>query len=148
VGQDESLLAALRKLLRREVGGAPVVDARGKLVGILSEHDFLTRELGMIQEVARDPGTKRGVLARRLEETTVGQVMSHPPVSVEASAPLTAAVRLFVERRLRRLPVTREGHLVGVLTRADVLRAVGGQWESLGGPDPASSAGTEPERRS
>jgi nucleotide-binding universal stress UspA family protein/predicted transcriptional regulator len=148
VGQDEPLLAALRKLLRRGVGGAPVVDPRGKLVGVLSEHDFLTRELGMIQEVARDPGTKRGALARRLEETTVGQVMSHPPVSVEESAPLTAAVRLFVERRLRRLPVTREGHLVGVLTRADVLRAVGGQWESLGDPGPASSAGTEPERRS
>jgi CBS domain-containing protein len=60
----------------------------------------------------------------------VSRVMAHPAVSVEDTAPLSAAIRLFRERRLRRLPVTRHGKLVGIVTRADVLRAMASQWQS------------------
>ena len=53
---DESIGAALRKLLRRRVSGAPVVDAAGKLVGVISEHDLLEWQAAELERLTRDPG--------------------------------------------------------------------------------------------
>jgi nucleotide-binding universal stress UspA family protein/predicted transcriptional regulator len=120
---DERLATAAQKLLRR-ASAAPVVDAEGRLVGVLSEHDLLAWAAALPDVLAQDPGSAPSELARRLERATVGQVMSHASVTIGDSAPLAAAIRLLVERQLRLLPVTSEGNLVGVLTRADVLESL------------------------
>ena len=59
--------------------------------------------------------------------------MSHPAITIDAGASLTEAVHLLQERQLRRLPVTENGQLVGIITRADVLKAMAAQWEATAG---------------
>jgi nucleotide-binding universal stress UspA family protein/predicted transcriptional regulator len=130
VRDDESLLVAIRKLLRRRISGAPVVNADGDLVGVISEHDLIEWQARLADSLVRSESLAPDEYARRLEGEPVSRVMAHPAVSVEDTAPLSAAIRLFRERRLRRLPVTRHGKLVGIVTRADVLRAMASQWQS------------------
>lgn len=133
VRDDEPLTAVLRKLLRGQISGAPVVDGSGKLVGVISEHDLLAWQARLVDELSRDPGLDPSEYARRLETTSAGQVMGRPPLVIEASATLQAAVELFLQQRARRLPVVREGALVGILTRADVLRAMAHRWQVTSG---------------
>jgi nucleotide-binding universal stress UspA family protein/predicted transcriptional regulator len=133
VREDEPLSVALRKLLRRRVSGAPVVNAAGDLVGVLAEHDLLEWQARLIDALSEELTLEPSEYARRLEIDTVGQVMSHPAMTIDESTPLSAALHLFRERRFRRLPVTREGRLVGILARADVLRAMAAQWQATVG---------------
>jgi nucleotide-binding universal stress UspA family protein/predicted transcriptional regulator len=128
---DESIGAALRKLLRRRVSGAPVVDVDGELVGIISEHDLLEWQAAELERLTKDPGIDPQELARRLETESVGALMSHPAVTIESTASLAAALHLFLERRFRRLPVVEDGRVVGILSRSDVLKAMAQQWETL-----------------
>jgi nucleotide-binding universal stress UspA family protein len=133
VREDEPLSVALRKLLRRRVSGAPVVNAAGDLVGVLAEHDLLEWQARLIDALSEELTLEPSEYARRLEIDTVGQVMSHPAMTIDESTPLSAAIHLFRERRFRRLPVAREGRLVGILARADVLRAMAAQWQATVG---------------
>ena len=145
VRADEPLLAALRTLLQRGVSGAPVVDAAGELVGVISEHDLVEWQGRLVDRLTTDPPAGATEYARRLESETVDQIMSRPAVTIEESAPLSEAIRLFRERRSRRLPVTSGGRLVGIVTRGDVLKAMGVQWERTaeGGDVPATAARPE-----
>jgi nucleotide-binding universal stress UspA family protein/predicted transcriptional regulator len=131
VREDEPIGAALRKLLRRRVSGAPVVDAAGALVGVISEHDLLTWQAAELERLSKDPDLDPRELARRLETELVSTLMSKPAVTVEQSASLPAALHLLLEHRFRRLPVVADGRLVGILARADVLKAMAQQWETL-----------------
>jgi CBS domain-containing protein len=128
---DESIGAVLRKLLRRRVSGAPVVNAAGKLVGIISEHDLLEWQAAELERLTKDPGLDPQELARHLETESVGALMSHPAVTIESTASLASALHLLLERRFRRLPVVEDGRVVGILSRSDVLKAMAQQWESL-----------------
>jgi nucleotide-binding universal stress UspA family protein/predicted transcriptional regulator len=126
---DEPLTTALRKLLRHRVSGAPVVDGAGKLVGVLSEHDLLAWDQGLLDLLAGDPGMSSPEYRRRVAMARVSDVMSRSPVTVDEDTPLDAAMRTLVRHAMRRLPVVRDGQLVGILTRADVLRALAAQLE-------------------
>jgi nucleotide-binding universal stress UspA family protein/predicted transcriptional regulator len=132
VSTSEPPIAALRKLLRRRVSGAPVVDANGQLVGVISEYDLLRWQAQVMEELSRDEAPSADTSARRLETGAVGHVMTHPVVSLDAATPLSAALRLFIERRFRRLPVVRDGRLVGVIARADLLMALAERTVSAG----------------
>ena len=138
IREDEPLIAVVRKLRRRRISGAPVVDASGELVGVISEHDLLEWQATLVDELAKRSSVAPAEYARRLETEVAREMMSAPAVTIDEAAPLSAAIRLFRERRLRRLPVTHEGRLVGIVSRADVLRAMAAQWE-------ASAAGTAPD---
>jgi nucleotide-binding universal stress UspA family protein/predicted transcriptional regulator len=131
VRDDEPIGAALRKLLRRQVSGAPVVDAAGKLVGIISEHDLLGWQAAELDRLTKDPDLDPQDLARRLETESVGALMSQPAVTIEPTAALAAALHLLLEHRFRRLPVVEDGRLIGILSRSDVLKAMAQQWENL-----------------
>jgi nucleotide-binding universal stress UspA family protein/predicted transcriptional regulator len=128
VRDDEPLSGALRKLLRRRISGAPVVDSDGKLVGVLSEYDLLRWQEATMKALAKQPGVESVEYGRRLETVAVRDVMSHRPLTIEASASLAAALHVLLEHRVRRLPVVDQGVLVGVLARADVLKAMAEQW--------------------
>lgn len=128
VRDDEPLVSAVRKLLRRRVSGVPVVNAAGDLVGVVSEHDLVAWQLRLVDEMAKGSDLAPADCADRLESTRAGEVMSRPPVTIDEGAPLGAALRLFEERRVRRLPVTRDGRLVGIISLADALKAMADQW--------------------
>ncbi len=125
VGADESLIVAIRKLLRRRVSGAPVVEADGTLVGVLSEGDLLAWQTRLAKTLIEEEALEPSEYARRLSTETVRSVMAHPATTIPETASALEAIELFRDRGLGRLPVVSEGKLIGIVTRSDVL------WEML-----------------
>jgi CBS domain-containing protein len=125
-----SVSEALDKMTRSRFSGLPVINEAGSLVGIVSESDFLRRwELGTessplhwLEEFVL-PGKSADIYtrthARRIEE-----IMSREVATVDENASLGEAVRLMESRRVKRLPVVKEGKVVGMITRADFVRAL------------------------
>jgi CBS-domain-containing membrane protein len=93
------MAAALRA---HRVSGLPVVDAEGIVVGVVSETDLLTR--------------------RAAAERTAADLMTRPAVTTDPDELVSSVARLMSRRKLRRVPVVdRQGHLVGIVCRSDVL---------------------------
>lgn len=103
---------ALRVLAERRVSGLPVVDAEGRLRGIVTEQDVLRR--------AVEPAGGAGLDLPR----TVGEVMTAQPHTVSPEADVADVSRTFSMMSWKSLPVVRHGRLVGVVSRSDVVRAL------------------------
>jgi CBS-domain-containing membrane protein len=126
VTDDTRLKVAARTMVRNHVSGLPVVDSTGKLVGIVSEGDFIR------QEANRDRGHGVSLLDALFGEgqlevvgaETVGEVMSKNVVTITPEATVGEAARVMARRNVKRLPVVDlEGELVGIISRADVVSA-------------------------
>lgn len=125
---DTTLREAAESLIGREFRALPVVDTSGGLLGMLSNGDLVERgglgaRLELLEAMVEEERNR--MLERIPTSLSVGQAMTSDPVSVAADAKLADATRLMSQRRLKRLPVTdRDGSVVGILSRGDVLRAV------------------------
>ena len=122
-----SLHDVAQLLADRRISGIPVVDDGGRCIGVVSEADILVKELGhpeprrpldWIFGDRHDPEELRRRSAR-----TAGEAMSAPPIAVGPDRPIRMAADLMVSRRVNRLPVVEAGRLVGIVTRADLVRA-------------------------
>lgn len=108
--QPESTIEeAIELLLQKRVSGLPVVDAAQNLVGMITEFALLAL-----------------VYDKNVLHDRVGQFMTRQLLSVEFNTPITEIANLFILHRVRRLPVTRGGRLVGLVSRSDVLRGLYG----------------------
>ena len=116
------MAAALRK---HRVSAFPVLDDDGKVIGVVSEADLLTKEaLGL--EPQGMPGMITGLLRHKEHEKargiTAGDVMTSPAVIITPDDTVERAARLMYTRKVKRLPVVdANGHLAGIVSRADVL---------------------------
>jgi CBS domain-containing protein len=125
VSPATSLRAVARLLSERRISGAPVCDGTGRVVGVVSEADVLAKEEG----AALDAGSPLAWLVgdtrdrRKAAATTAGEAMTAPPITIEPRAQVSEAARTMVERGVDRLPVVEDGRLVGIVTRADLVRA-------------------------
>jgi CBS domain-containing protein len=129
VGPEATLAEVVEKLLDKPYTALPVVDAQGRLVGIISDTDLLERgdmEVSISLKRATDPELARSLIARLRQNTrTVAQVMTLDPVTVGPDATLNEAARLMESRRLKHLPVVNpDKRLIGVLSRFDITKAV------------------------
>ena len=121
---------AVHLMVTHRVSGLPVVDANGMVVGILSEGDLLRRmELGTDERLPawRALLVGQGRIARdyvRTHARRVGELMSAPVISVTPQTDLTDVVALMESRRIKRVPVVHDKQIVGMLTRADLMRAL------------------------
>jgi CBS domain-containing protein len=129
VTPDQSIDAAIDLMLGQHVSGLPVIDD-GHLVGILTEGDLLRRsELGTQRERSswRDAfvGT-RGAVRKyiRSHGVRVRDVMTPDPLVVTEETSLDEVAWLMETRNIKRLPVTRKGALIGVISRTDLIRAL------------------------
>lgn len=120
-------------LFRHQIGGMPVVDDEGRVVGVISETDFLYRledpELFTFMDRMKHY-LHRKEHHGKTHGDTVAELMSAPAITVQASEAVSRAATLMVERRINRLPVVDgTGHLVGIVTRADLVRVLHRQEE-------------------
>lgn len=104
------VMSAIHQLVKHRISGAPVVDADGQLVGMLSEMDCM--QVGLI---AAEDTCVAG---------PVSQFMKTGVVSVSPDDSLTQLAQLFLSNRFRRYPVMENGRLVGQISRSDVLKAI------------------------
>lgn len=124
----DPLRKAAQLMLQYEVSGLPVLD-RGRLVGIISEGDFLHRvEIGTAPRRARlielmYSARQLAEEAARAQGRTVGDVMTRNVITVSEDATLGEAVSLMEMHGVKRLPVVKGEALIGILTRTDLLHA-------------------------
>jgi CBS domain-containing protein len=127
VSPSQSLADAADVMKRKDVGSVPVVD-EGRLVGIVTDRDIVTRAVA----------EQRNPQAVRVEE-----IASHELVTVEPEQDLDEALALMARHKVRRLPVLEEGRLVGMLAQADVAlearEKVGEMVEQISQPTPGVS---------
>jgi CBS-domain-containing membrane protein len=125
VRKDASFREMAVALRAHRVSAFPVLDEGGKVVGVVSEADLLTKE-ALDSEPEGMPGMITGMLRRKEQEKargiTAGDLMTSPPVIVRPEDTIEHAARLMYTRRVKRLPVVDAiGHLTGIISRADVL---------------------------
>ena len=130
VSPEATILDVARLMLKNRIAGLPVIDNSGKLVGIISEGDLLRRpETGTEHrrspwfdaffgpsESANDYVRSHGV--------KVQEVMTSKPVTIGVGTSLRQAVHLMETHDIKRLPVLRRGKVIGIITRANLLRAL------------------------
>ena len=145
--EDASLEYAIELMLERGVSGLPVVDRYGQLLGMLTEGDLLRRvEVGTDGhhrsgwwDFIRGPGRNAAEYVRT-HSRSVRDLITHHPVSVTEGTPLSDIVELMELKRIKRVPVMRDDAVVGIVSRTDLLRAVGTGLANLsqdGGRDDA-----------
>ncbi|MEY8097272.1 CBS domain-containing protein [Falsihalocynthiibacter sp. S25ZX9] len=109
------ILEAMKVLLDKRISGAPVVDADGALIGVLSKKDCLRAALN----------------AAYYQEwgCAVSGYMSAKVETMEAETDLVTAAGHFLASNFRRFPVVQDGRLVGQVSRADILKALLENWQ-------------------
>ncbi|MCS6927121.1 MAG: CBS domain-containing protein [Candidatus Binatia bacterium] len=100
IGRDLAL-----QLLSGMYSGLPVISADGKVIGVVTEFDLLRA----IQE------------GKDMQTVRAEEIMGQPPVCVEEDEPIEAVIAKMTAHHIIRVPVVREGKLVGVIARADIL---------------------------
>ncbi len=116
-------------LIDQRISGVPVVDEDGRVVGVISEADFLVKEQGpepvRHRRLARFIGESRESRAQlaKLAAVTAGEAMTSPAVTIGSRRRISEAAAVMTARRMNRLPVVDDERLVGIVTRADLVRA-------------------------
>ena len=125
VTPETSLKEVAELLAARGISGMPVVDRDGLVLGVVSEADILQKERRYTKRTRLDRMFHRhdGADAKRTA-TTAAQAMTAPAVTVKGSRRVDVAASLMLDRSVNRLPVVDEqGALLGIVTRADLVRA-------------------------
>jgi CBS domain-containing protein len=121
---DALLKEAARIMVREKISGLPVMEG-SKVVGIVTEGDFLRQEanrdqpyrLSLLEALFGEGGAEPAV-------ETVGEVMTEPVITITPDATVSEAARVMSHRKVKRLPVLDDGgNLIGVISRADVVNA-------------------------
>jgi CBS domain-containing protein len=147
VGPETPLAEAIRLMLEHRVSGLPVVDGNGQLVGLLTEGDLLHRaetgtdtvRLGWLQALLA-----RGRMAEHYVHThgrRVQDVMTQDVLTVGEASPLEDVIRIMESRHVRRVPVAEGKRLVGIVSRSDLVRALGAALDRAGAADPDQDDG-------
>ncbi len=127
VKKFETIVNAANILSEKNISGLPVVDNDGRAVGIVTQADILS-----IVGVSKDPSVKdllKHLLGEKLPERKmgdiVGDIMTSPVATIHPEANIAEAVHKMAEKKIRRLCVVDgNNRLIGLITRADILRAV------------------------
>lgn len=114
----DDIHTAVNVLLDERLSGAPVVDGRGRLVGVLSKKDCF--------EVVYNSSYHQEWGGR------VEEYMTREVTTIESGTDIIKAADLFMSSRFRRFPILKNGRMTGQISRADLLRALEEHWANLG----------------
>lgn len=128
VSPDHGIRHAIQIMLERKISGLPVVDDAGQVVGMLTEGDLLDRsELGIEALAKPDRKCVSSLEARLYVKSNgwrVADVMNRDPLVVDETTPVGRLAQLMSAHAIKRLPVVRDGRLVGIVSRADLLQMI------------------------
>lgn len=126
---DAPLKDVANLLVEHGISGLPVVDADKRVVGVVSEADFLLKESGAdamphgrLERLLGETKATRNYRAK-LEATTAAEAMTSPAITVSSGHSISEAARTMTRHAINRLVVVDDGRLVGIVTRADLVRA-------------------------
>lgn len=125
--RETALKDAVRELSSRGISGLPVVDDDGRIAGVISEADVLAKERSAPHQpvgvVRRRLGRAKRWERARLNARVVGDAMTSPAITIERHWSVAVAADKMIEHGVNRLPVVQHERLVGIVTRADLVRA-------------------------
>lgn len=131
---DEPIRDATMRLIEHDIDGGPVVDAEQRVIGMLTTDDLLVQEtrlhyptvVSLFGAYLELPSAHRHFEdeLRRAVGATVGEVMQDEVVTCTEDDTLEQAATLMHEHKTSRLPVVRDGVLVGIIGRSDIIRAI------------------------
>ena len=142
VTPETTIVDAANTMLQKHVSGLPVVDAAGKLVGIISEGDFIRRseigtqrKRGRFLKIILGPGKAAADFVHE-HGCKVAEIMTPEPLTISEDTSLEEIVKRMEKNHVKRLPVTRGDQVVGIVSRANLLRAVASLARQI--PDPTA----------
>jgi len=133
VGPETPTRKVAKLLLEKGISAVPVVDADGVPVGMVSEGDLIGRDVNArearrdwwLEMLAEGAGLAQEFLDHvKAADRPVREVMVAPVITVGEGTPVQAIAELLETRRIKRVPVVRQGRIVGVVSRADLIRAL------------------------
>lgn len=110
------------------IAGVPVVDEQRKVAGVISEKDFLfhlgSKETKSFMDVISQCLRNKGCVAITMRQQKAEDIMTSPAICVGEDTPVSEIAKIFTEKNINRAPVTgKEGDLIGIVARADVVRS-------------------------
>jgi len=129
VGWDFTIFKTAEFLAEHNISGAPVTDKEGKVIGVISEKDFL-RKMGFDNEpsfmgvISRCLNTS-GCMVSGLKTISLQDIVSSPAVTVSEEISVSEVSSIFMEKSINRLPVCdKNGFPLGIVTRSDLINAI------------------------
>ncbi len=133
VTPETEIIQVARKLIENHINGLPVIDASGKLIGLICQSDIIAQQkkmpipslftfldgyiaLSSLKQLERE--------VRKIAAVTAEEAMSPNPVTVKPDSSLETVAALMVDQNYHTLPVVSEGRLVGIIGKEDVLRTL------------------------
>jgi len=128
VKKDTPLKEVAELMAKEKISGIPVIDEDGKAAGIISEKDFLAhmgaRNKTHFMAVVAECLQGKDCVALQISSQKAEEIMTSPAVTVKEDATVVEISNIFTEKKINRVPVIdREGKLIGIVSRADIVRA-------------------------
>lgn len=133
VGLGTGVEELARILWEKKIGGAPVVDADGQLLGVVTENDLIDQNkkvhiptvLSILDSmIFLENPNKLDQEIKKMTGTKVGDIYSPHPVTVTENATLEEMASIMADRKIHTLPVIRDGRLVGIVGKSDLIRTL------------------------
>lgn len=140
VSPDTTIEDLGRIFIEKDISGAPVVDDDGNLAGIVTENDLISKNsrfhiptiLRLFDAFIPLGTSKLETEIRKMAASTVGEVCTKRVVTVEETTPLDEVATIMNERKIHLIPVVRQGKVVGIIGKRDLIRGVAGEAAEQG----------------
>lgn len=135
VKPETTLDELARLLMKQQISGAPVIDDNGKIIGIVTENDLISKNSRLhIPTILRlfdayiPLGTsKMESDIRKMAASTVEDICTKEIITVDEEASVEYIATIMTEKRIHILPVVREGKLVGIIGKKDLIKGIAGE---------------------
>lgn len=140
IGPETLVRDIAKLLLEKHISGAPVIGADRRVLGIVSEGDLMRRVEGeaeskhswWLEALSLTRDRQRDFV--KSHGRTAKQVMTPNPITVETTAPVGEIARILEQNRIKRVPVVKDGRLVGIVSRANLLHSLAASAAEFAGP--------------